>query len=134
MKLIVFDLDGVLLDFCEVHYEALNEAIAEVANPAFCISRSEHESTYNGRSTWSKLMMLADAKGLPLTLTESIFVRKQQLTAEAVSKVSASPVLQSVLSRLRDNGYQTACATNCIRATLDAALGALGIRANSGPV
>jgi len=128
MKLIVFDLDGVLLDFCEVHYEALNEAIAEVANPAFCISRSEHESTYNGRSTWSKLMMLADAKGLPLTLTESIFVRKQQLTAEAVSKVSASPVLQSVLSRLRDNGYQTACATNCIRATLDAALGALGIR------
>jgi len=29
---------------------------------------------------------------------------------------------------LRNEGYQTACATNCIRATLDSALDALGIR------
>jgi HAD superfamily hydrolase (TIGR01509 family) len=127
MKLIVFDLDGVLLDFCEVHYEALNDAIAEVCGKAFCISRDEHESTYNGRSTRAKLMMLAEKKGLSPTLFDKIFDRKQALTANAVARVSPSPVLRSMLTQLRVEGYQVACATNCIRATLDAALAALGI-------
>jgi HAD superfamily hydrolase (TIGR01509 family) len=127
MKLVVFDLDGVLLDFCEVHYEALNDAIAEVCGKAFCISRDEHESTYNGRSTRAKLMMLADRKGLSPALFDKVFARKQALTANAVSHVSPSPVLRSMLTRLRVEGYQVVCATNCIRATLDAALAALGI-------
>jgi HAD superfamily hydrolase (TIGR01509 family) len=127
MKLVVFDLDGVLLDFCEVHYEALNDAISEVCGKAFCISRDEHESTYNGRSTRAKLMMLAEHKGLSPALFDKIFNRKQRLTANAVARVSPSPVLQSVLTRLRCEGYQVVCATNCIRATLDAALTALGI-------
>jgi len=127
VKLIVFDLDGVLLDFCEVHYEALNDAISEVCGKAFCISRDEHESTYNGRSTRAKLMMLAEHKGLSPALFDKIFARKQSLTANAVARVSASPVLRLVLTRLRAEGYQVACATNCIRATLDAALTALGI-------
>lgn len=128
MKLVVFDLDGVLLDFCEVHYEALNDAIAEVSGKAFCIARDEHESVYNGRSTRAKLMMLAEKKGLSPALFDRIFTRKQQLTAHAVSRVSTSSILQSMLKNLRTKGYQTACATNCIRATLDSALDALGIR------
>jgi len=127
-KLVVFDLDGVLLDFCEVHYETLNQAICEVAGQSFSISREEHETAYNGRSTRTKLAMLGERKGLVPLLFESIFARKQQLTAVAVSRVSKSDILISMLKRLRDNGYQTACATNCIRATVDAALEALGIR------
>jgi beta-phosphoglucomutase-like phosphatase (HAD superfamily)/dTDP-glucose pyrophosphorylase len=128
MKLVVFDLDGVLLDFCEVHYEALNDAITEVAGSAFSISRVDHEATYNGRSTRAKLMMLSAQKGLSPSLFDDIFARKQQLTVAAVSKVCTSTVLRSILVRLRSLGYLTACATNCIRATLDAALDALGIR------
>lgn len=128
MKLIVFDLDGVLLDFCEVHYETLNQAICEVAGFDYSISREEHETIFNGRSTRTKLAMLGERKGLAPLLFEEIFIRKQQLTASAVSKVSKSSVIYSLFTRLRNEGYQTACATNCIRATLDAALEALGIR------
>jgi beta-phosphoglucomutase-like phosphatase (HAD superfamily)/dTDP-glucose pyrophosphorylase len=128
MKLIVFDLDGVLLDFCEVHYETLNQAICEVAGSHYSISRDEHDTIYNGRSTRAKLAMLGQQKGIVPLLFEDIFVRKQELTASAVSKVSRSPILCSILTRLRNEGYQTACATNCIRATLNAALDALGIR------
>jgi HAD superfamily hydrolase (TIGR01509 family) len=128
MKLVVFDLDGVLLDFCEVHYDALNDAIAEVAGRAFCVSRDEHETIYNGRSTRSKLTMLGERKGLSPATFEQIFIRKQQLTSAAVSRVSKSDGLRSILTTLHEKGYQTACATNCIRVTLDAALDALGIR------
>lgn len=128
MKLVVFDLDGVLLDFCEVHYNALNEAIADVAGPSFCITRDAHESTYNGRSTRAKLAMLHEEKGLDLDLHAAIFDRKQILTTSAIARVSPSPGIRAFLTRLRAEGYQTACATNCIRATLDAAVDALGIR------
>ena len=128
MKLVVFDLDGVLLDFCEVHYETLNQAICEVGGTQYSISREEHDLTYNGRSTRVKLSMLKKNKGLSSDLFEEIFVRKQQLTAIAVSKVSRSTILCSMLTRLHNEGYQTDCATNCIRATLDAALDSLGIR------
>jgi beta-phosphoglucomutase-like phosphatase (HAD superfamily)/dTDP-glucose pyrophosphorylase len=127
MKLIVFDLDGVLLDFCEVHYETLNQAIYEVAGPMYVISRHDHETVYNGRSTRGKLAMLQNNGLSPLTC-DAIFHRKQELTATAVSQVHPSLELRSMLIRLKCEGYQTACATNCIRATLDAALTALGIR------
>jgi beta-phosphoglucomutase-like phosphatase (HAD superfamily)/dTDP-glucose pyrophosphorylase len=127
IKLIIFDLDGVLLDFCEVHYEALNDAIREISGQSFCITRDEHDTTYNGRSTRAKLAMLKENKGLSSELFEKIFVRKQELTVSAVSKVSKSNVLYSMLTRLLNDGYKTVCATNCIRATLDAALDALGI-------
>lgn len=127
MKLIVFDLDGVLLDFCEVHYETLNQAICEVAGPMYVISRHAHETVYNGRSTRAKLAML-QMNGLPSLTCDAIFHRKQYLTSVAVTRVNPSPELRSMLIRLRYEGYQTACATNCIRATLDAALTALDIR------
>jgi dTDP-glucose pyrophosphorylase len=50
------------------------------------------------------------------------------LTTQALSCVPSSSRLQALLIRLRSNGYSTVCATNCIRATLDTALNALGIR------
>ena len=44
IKLIVFDLDGVLVDAREIHYEALNMALREVGKE-YVISREEHLST-----------------------------------------------------------------------------------------
>ena len=32
LKLVIFDLDGVLVDACEWHQRALNEALMEVCN------------------------------------------------------------------------------------------------------
>lgn len=42
-KLVIFDLDGVLLDSREIHYEALNRAL-ELVGPEFVISQEEHLS------------------------------------------------------------------------------------------
>ena len=128
IRLIVFDLDGVLLDFCEVHYETLNDAIESVVGAEFRISRLDHEQIYNGRSTRAKLRILCDRTSLSDIHIDAIFAQKQVLTTRALENVPSSPTLQALLRRLRSEGYITACATNCIRATLDAALNALGIR------
>ena len=51
IKLIVFDLDGVLIDSKQTHYEALNRALGQ----DFAISIDEHLATYDGLPTSSKL-------------------------------------------------------------------------------
>ena len=64
IKLVIFDLDGVLVDARELHYQALNEALSDI-DPKYTIHRAEHLSTYDGLSTTKKLKMLTDDKGLP---------------------------------------------------------------------
>ena len=61
IKLIIFDLDGVLIDSKQTHYEALNRALGD----EYAISIEEHLAMYDGLPTRSKLNMLSDRKGLP---------------------------------------------------------------------
>lgn len=129
IKLIVFDLDGVLLDFCDIHRNALNDALRMVAGERFCISQEEHETRYNGRSTRAKLDMLHVDKGLPRELFDDIFKMKQNTTSSMIrSTVMPLQRLQDVLQYFRDKGMKIACATNSIRDTLDSALDRLKIK------
>jgi beta-phosphoglucomutase-like phosphatase (HAD superfamily) len=84
IKLIIFDLDGVLVDARELHYEALNLALAEVGED-FIIGRSEHLSTYDGLSTTKKLQMLTENKGLPENLHNLVWKLKQDKTIEIIN-------------------------------------------------
>ena len=52
-KLIIFDLDGVLIDSRELHYDALNLALSQFGQE-FMISREEHLSKYDGLNTTKK--------------------------------------------------------------------------------
>jgi hypothetical protein len=61
IKLIIFDLDGVLVEAKNIHFDALNEALGEYA-----ISWNEHLSTYDGLKTIKNLEMLTKEKGLPV--------------------------------------------------------------------
>lgn len=63
IKLVIFDLDGVLVEAKNIHYDALNEALGEYA-----ITWAEHLSTYDGLKTNQKLEMLSERKGLPTEL------------------------------------------------------------------
>ena len=57
IKLIVFDLDGVLVEARDFHYEAMNRALASI-DEKYIIGREEHLAKYDGLSTRKKLAIL----------------------------------------------------------------------------
>ena len=58
-KLFIFDLDGVLVEACDWHRDALNEALLEVSDCA--ITQQEHIKIFN-RYERSPLQMISNKK------------------------------------------------------------------------
>ena len=116
IKLIIFDLDGVLVDARELHYEALNKALGSI-DEKYIIQRDEHLSTYDGTSTKKKLSMLTENKGLSRELHNTVWQRKQKMTLDIIDGFTRDGRIQDILKSLKGEGYYIACATNSIRET-----------------
>ena len=116
IKLIVFDLDGVLVDAREIHYEALNAALADI-DQKYVIGRQEHLSIYDGLSTTKKLKMLTQNKELPEEFHNAVWNLKQQKTIEIIDSFDVDKRICGILRKFKSDGYTIACATNSIRKT-----------------
>ena len=126
-KLIIFDLDGVLVEAKQIHYDTLNKAIEYVAGEKFIISEAEHLSIYDGLKTYQKLDMLTSNKGLSKDLHGYIWDMKQKLTIEEISELKPDLSLIELFKELRSRGYQLACASNSIRRSVLVMLAKIGI-------
>ena len=122
IKLIIFDLDGVLVEAKNIHYEALNKALGEYA-----ISWNEHLSTYDGLKTSQKLDMITKEKGLPVDMHEGIWKAKQIHTLTMLKELIPSITLKKLMQELTSDGYMLAVASNSIRKTVVTVLAKLGI-------
>jgi beta-phosphoglucomutase-like phosphatase (HAD superfamily) len=89
IKLIVFDLDGVLIEAKQFHYEALNDAL-NLHVPNCNISWNEHLSKYDGLKTKQKLEMLSQEKGLDRDLHNIVWDEKQRITNEKLKSITQS--------------------------------------------
>ena len=69
IKAVIFDMDGVLIEAKDWHFNALNKALSLFG---YEISRFEHLTTYDGLPTSRKLEMLTIEHGLPKELHEFI--------------------------------------------------------------
>ena len=116
IKLIIFDLDGVLVDARELHYEALNRALDSI-DSKYVITRKEHLSTYDGLSTTKKLNMLTQNKGLSVELHDTVWGLKQKMTLEIIDGFSVDDRIRGIIRSFKSDGYTIACATNSIRET-----------------
>ena len=126
IKLIIFDLDGVLVEAKEIHYNTLNQALREVGEQ-YIITEAEHLSTYDGLKTNQKLDMLTKNKGLPKEIHEKVWNRKQQLTIDAISQLQTNHLLVHLFNELRERGYQLACCSNSIRRSVLVMLSKIGL-------
>lgn len=117
IKLVIFDLDGVLVDAKELHYEALNLALSSV-DPKYVIHRDEHLSTYDGLNTTKKLNMLTERKGLPAESHNEVWKKKQEMTIKIISEYNKDERICEVLRKLKQDGYVLCVASNSIRETV----------------
>ena len=118
IKLVLFDLDGVLIDAKKLHYDALNLALGKT----YSISEEEHTNVYDGRKTREKLDMLTKQKGLPVELHDQIYEKKQNLTIRLISDLKPIPEIVKLFKELEWQGYKIGVCSNSIRRTVLTAL------------
>jgi len=126
IKLVIFDLDGVLVDACEWHRVALNRALKQVCN--YEISLEEHYKDYNGIPTKVKLNKLLQnrlIKDSDFVLIEEL---KQRYTIELINETAKNRQEKiELLNLLKNKKIKIACYTNSIRQTAELMLSKTGI-------
>jgi HAD superfamily hydrolase (TIGR01509 family) len=128
IKLVIFDLDGVLVEAKDIHYNALNDAILEVTDDvSMMISWEEHLSVYDGLKTNQKLQMLTKRKGLLADLQSKIYDLKQKHTLNHLTKLEPDERLQDIFKELKEQDYYIACCSNSIRRSVLVMLSKLGL-------
>lgn len=116
IKLIIFDLDGVLVESRELHFIALNRALSDIGEQ-YVISKEEHLCKYDALTTTQKLSKLSREKGLPESSHNQVWKLKQQKTLEEIDSFTIDKRIQDILETLKKENYTIACATNSIRST-----------------
>lgn len=113
IKAVIFDMDGVLIDAKDWHYEALNKALKLFGME---ISRYDHLVTFDGLPTRQKLEMLSLERGLPRELHSFINKLKQQYTMEVVhQKCKPKFYHEFALAKLKASNYKLAVCSNSVR-------------------
>lgn len=121
IETVLFDLDGVLVDACDWHYEALNAALIESKYEP--ISQKDHKETYNGLPTKVKLNML----GIKNNKIFEINNLKQKHTLNIIN--ANAKIMQEKLELhqyLKSLNIKIACVTNSIRETAELMLSKTG--------
>lgn len=117
IKAILFDMDGVLIEAKEWHYEALNKVLHLFGMP---ISRKDHLEIFDGLPTKRKLEILTRERRLPRELHDFINEMKQQYTLEIVhTRCKPCFIHEFALSDLRLRGYKLAVCSNSVRNTVE---------------
>ena len=116
-KAILFDMDGVLIDARDWHYDALNEALKLFGLE---ITREDHLSRFNGLSTKTKLNMITDDGLLPRALHPIIEAVKQDRTLRIAAQ-QCFPIVshQIMMTRIKSSGIKIGLVTNSIRKTTE---------------
>jgi len=117
IEAIIFDMDGVLIEAKDWHYEALNKALMLFG---MGISRYDHLVTYDGLSTKKKLEMLSRERGLSKGLHGFINKMKQQYTMEIIySDCKPRFCHEYALAKLKNEGYKLSICSNSIKRTIE---------------
>ena len=116
IKLIIFDMDGVLVEAKDVHYKALNKALEDI-DQKYIIKYDEHILKYDGLKTEQKLELLHSEKQLPKIYFDEIWNNKQKYTNDLLENLIPSINITNTLQYL-SSLYKIAVCSNSIRKTV----------------
>lgn len=125
IKLICFDLDGVLLTSTDWHYRALNKSLGIFGKS---IAEDAHINVFNGLPTKKKLEMMTSMGTLPKNLHDIIGEKKKQYTKLEIEQ-SCHPEYDKriMLLNLKKKGYKLACCSNATKESVYSMLTYAGI-------
>jgi HAD superfamily hydrolase (TIGR01509 family) len=126
IKLIIFDLDGVLVDTKDLHFNALNKVLLKTKGK-HQISYSEHLKVFDGLPTMEKLNILFKKKLINKYEIKKIYNLKQKLTDTLLKEnISYNNRVFQLFKKLKKK-YLLAVATNSIDSTLKSCVNKLKI-------
>lgn len=115
-KAILFDLDGVLVNMPDGHYEALNRALSLFGAR---IEEEEHYGFFNGLPSRKKLALLEEQGRLPAGLIEFINDIKQHYTKQVIPNYCPPDHSKLIMMRhLKDANLKVGCCSNSVQETL----------------
>jgi HAD superfamily hydrolase (TIGR01509 family) len=126
VKALIFDLDGVLADLCDLHrltfIRAFNDAVG-----SHILDDDLHERHLEGLDTRSKLAVCKTLFPSHAFDSDSVFREKQARTADELALHHFSPRTATALTWAKEQGFLLACVTNSIRSTMNTVLERLGV-------
>lgn len=132
-RALIFDLDGVLADLCEMHRDLFIEAFNTLAQPAAgapagpVLSTEVHALKLEGLSTRSKLKACLELFPGARFDADAVYELKQARTLEVLDGMSFPTRTRAAFDWAKAAGLRIAVYTNSIRATLDVVLKRLGV-------
>ena len=126
IKVIIFDLDGVLVDTKDIHFFSLNYALKK--NKFKEISYEDHLKIFDGLPTKSKIKILS--KKIKFTKKNIINIEndKKKITSKILKeKIKYNKEIEKIFSTLSKN-HKIVVATNAIKETLNICLKKLKIK------
>lgn len=117
IKLIIFDLDGVLVSTKQLHFDSFNLALKDFGVPE--ISYEDHLAYYDGLPTMKKLKTYTKRNQ---TISEEnyniINKSKQKYTIDLIKNIIPYDLrLVNIFKQLKDDGHKIYVASNSIRET-----------------
>jgi HAD superfamily hydrolase (TIGR01509 family) len=126
-KLLILDMDGVIIDSKKIHYFALNKAL-NLIDKKYQINESEHLTIYDGLPTKKKLEILSKTKGLKKKHYKFIWGKKQIFTNNLLKKLQENKNLKKNLKKIKKNKIKLALASNATKKTVFTVLNKLKIK------
>ena len=123
---IIFDLDGVLINSKDIHFEALNKSLSK-NSVNYQISYEDHLKSFDGLPTKTKLEILNKKKVLPKILNKIIKNEKNIITRKLLNERLVFNKKTYQLFEKLSKKFKIGIATNAIEETLKIALKKLRI-------